>query len=91
MVSRGLEDHASFATQAARQAGHVATAYRHVLGCELVAAVRADGCDAVDLADLPVREAFELAVEVLDPDLTDRPLSDDIADATAVLDSLADV
>jgi histidine ammonia-lyase len=91
VVSRGLEDHASFATQAARQAGDVATAYRHVLGCELVAAVRALRMRRVDLADLPVRKAFELAAEVLDPDLTDRPLSDDIAHATAVLDLLADV
>jgi histidine ammonia-lyase len=91
VVSRGLEDHASFATQAARQARHVATAYRHVLACELVAAVRALRMRSASLVDLPVRTAFELADQVLDPDLADRPLSDDIDHAAAILDSLADL
>lgn len=91
VVSRGLEDHASFATQAARQARHVAVAYRHVLACELVAAVRALRMRHASLVDLPVRAAFELAAAVLDPELTDRPLSDDIANAANALDELADV
>jgi histidine ammonia-lyase len=43
------------------------------------------------LLDLPVRTAFELAADVLDPDLADRPLSDDIDHAALVLDSLAEV
>lgn len=91
VVSRGLEDHASFATQAARQTTHVATAYRAVLACELVAAIRALRMRSASLVDLPVREAFELAAAVLDPDLNDRPLSTDIDHAAAALESLAEV
>ena len=72
VVSRGPEDHASFSTQAARQAGTVAAAYRVVLGCELVAAVRALRMRAADLVDVPVREAYEQMAAVLDPSLADR-------------------
>ncbi|HEV2778596.1 MAG TPA: aromatic amino acid ammonia-lyase [Actinophytocola sp.] len=90
VVSRGLEDHASFATHAARSARHVATAYRHVLACELVAATRALRMRSASLLDLPVRTAFDRADAVLDKDLNDRPLSGDIAGAAAVLDSLAE-
>jgi histidine ammonia-lyase len=91
VVSRGLEDHASFATQAARAAGNAAVAYRHVLACELVAAVRALRMRSASLIDLPVRTAFDLAAAVLSPDLNDRPLSEDVDHAAAVLDSLAEV
>jgi histidine ammonia-lyase len=91
VVSRGLEDHASFATQAARQARHAARAYRHVLACELVAATRALRMRRASLVDLPVRAAFDAAAGVIDPDLNDRPLSDDITRAAAVLDTLAEV
>lgn len=91
VVSRGLEDHASFATQAARATHHAATAYRHVLACELVAATRALRMRDASLADLPARTAFDHAAAVLDPDLTDRPLSDDITAAATVLDTLAEV
>ena len=91
VVSRGLEDHASFATQAARQTSHVATAYRFVLACELVAAVRALRMRSASVVDLPVRDAFDLAAEVLDPNLADRPLSEDIDHAANVLDALAEV
>jgi histidine ammonia-lyase len=91
VVSRGVEDHASFATQAARAAGQAADAYRQVLACELVAAVRALRMRPADLMDLPVREAFELADAVLDLDLADRPPSDDLEAAVTLLDQLADI
>ncbi|OLF16146.1 aromatic amino acid ammonia-lyase [Actinophytocola xanthii] len=90
VVSRGVEDHASFSTQAARQAAQVARAYRQVLACELVAAVRALRMRPADLMDLPVRDAFALADAVLDPDLSDRPLSADLSAAGALLDRLAE-
>lgn len=89
VVSRGLEDHASFSTQAARQAADAAKAYRLVLVCELVAAVRALRMRQADLVDLPVREAFEAAEAVLDPALADRPLTEDLERASTLLDSLA--
>ena len=89
VVSRGLEDHASFSTQAARAATAACSAYQQVLACELVAAVRALRMRDADLVDLPVRDAFDAASEVLDVSTDDRPLTDDIARAITVLDTLA--
>jgi len=90
VVSRGVEDHASFATQAARAATQAADAYRQVLACELVAAIRALRMRPADMMDLPIREAFDLADGVLDPTLADRPLSADLEAATTLLDQFAD-
>ena len=89
VVSRGIEDHASFSTQAARAATAACGAYQQVLACELVAAVRALRMREADLVDLPVRDAFEAASAVLDESVDDRPLTDDIAAAVGVLDRLA--
>ncbi len=89
VVSRGVEDHASFATLAARAAGAAAQAYRQVLACELVAAVRALRMRPADLMDLPIREAFEMADASLDRELADRPLSADLAAAGRLLDRFA--
>ncbi|OLR91973.1 aromatic amino acid ammonia-lyase [Actinokineospora bangkokensis] len=91
VISRGMEDHASFSTQSARAATAAAAGYRQVLACELLAAVRALRLRQADLVDLPVRAAFELADEALDPGLDDRPLTADIARAAALLDALAAV
>lgn len=91
VVSRGVEDHASFSTQAARQARAAADAYRQVLACELVAAVRALRMRPADLMDLPVRDAFDLADATLDPNTADRPFSEDLPKAAALLDPLADI
>jgi histidine ammonia-lyase len=85
VVSRGLEDHASFSTQAARQGKRVANAYRVVLGCELVAAVRALRMRKAHVIDLPIREAFDLMDSVLDARLEDRPLTDDVERAAELL------
>jgi histidine ammonia-lyase len=91
VVSRGVEDHASFSTQAARQARAAATAYRTVLACELVAAVRALRMRHADLVDLPIRDAYDLADEALAPSTEDRPLSEDIATAGTLLDRFAEL
>jgi len=91
IVSRGLEDHASFSTQAARQAPAGAEALRYVLACELVAAVRALRMQAPQLADVPARAALERAASELDPALEDRSLSDDVARAADVLPQMADL
>jgi len=95
VVSRGLEDHASFSTQAARQASAAAEAFRQVLACELVAAVRAlrmsQGMRPSELVDVPAQTAFEKAAARLDPTLEDRSLTDDVARAVAVLPELAEV
>lgn len=91
VVSRGLEDHASFSTQAARQATAAAEAFRYVLACELVAAVRALRMQGGRLADVPAREALERAAGDLDPALEDRSLTDDVARAADVLPRLAEL
>ncbi|RII15083.1 Histidine ammonia-lyase [Streptomyces sp. YIM 130001] len=90
VLSRGVEEQASFASLAARQALRVAEPYRLVVGCELVAAVRALRLrDLQPEPDLPVGAAYRLADELLDDDPTDRPLTDDVTAAAGLLDRLA--
>lgn len=91
VVSRGLEDHASFSTQAARQATLAAEAFRYVLACELVAAVRALRMQGEHLSDVPARAVLERAARELDSTLEDRSLTDDVARAADVLPDLADL
>ncbi|MBE8474029.1 aromatic amino acid ammonia-lyase [Streptomyces justiciae] len=92
VLSRGVEEQASFASLAARQTLRACGAYRLVVGCELVAAVRAlrqrdHGPDP----DLPVGRALELAYSVLDEDQADRPLTGDVTAAAALLDEFTDI
>jgi histidine ammonia-lyase len=90
VISRGLEDHASFATQAARSTASAAVAYRTVLGCELLAAMRALRLGDTVLPDAPVARAFALAEERLPLVTEDHPLSPEIALAEGLVDQLAD-
>lgn len=89
VISRGLEDHASFATQAARFTTDLADLVPTVVGCELVAAVRALRAAPDRLVDAPVREAFAIADAALPRGSEDRPQRDDIAVATDLLPELA--
>ncbi|WP_422398395.1 aromatic amino acid ammonia-lyase [Streptomyces hygroscopicus] len=90
VLSRGVEEQASFASLGARQTLRVADHYRLVLGCELVAAVRALRQRGLEPdPELPVGAAFALASEVLDPRMEDRPLTEDVAVAARLLDRLA--
>ncbi|MBO0830223.1 MAG: aromatic amino acid lyase, partial [Streptosporangiales bacterium] len=89
VISRGLEDHASFATQAARFTTDLAELVPTVLGCELVAAVRALRAAPDRLVDAPVREAFAIADAALPKGTEDRPCRDDIAVAADLLPELA--
>ncbi|NYI43530.1 histidine ammonia-lyase [Nocardioides aromaticivorans] len=91
VVSRGLEDHASFSTQAARQATAAVDSFRLVLACELVAAVRALRMQDADIAHLPVGKAFDRAVEVLEPALEDRSLTADVELAAGLLPELSGI
>ncbi|MDO0933710.1 aromatic amino acid ammonia-lyase [Streptomyces sp. DG2A-72] len=92
VLSRGVEEQASFASLAARQTLRACGAYRLVVGCELVAAVRALRLrDLRPDPELPVGRALELAESVLDDDLADRPLTDDVTAATALLDRFTDI
>jgi histidine ammonia-lyase len=80
VLSRGLEEDASFASLAARQALDAVEPLRAVLACELVAAVR-----ALRMRGLPVPPE----VEELSADPVDRDLTGDLELACAQLDVLA--
>lgn len=92
VLSRGVEEQASFASLAARQTLRLADAYRLVVGCELVAAVRALRQRGLrPEPDLPVSRALELAESVLDADPADRPLTDDVTAAAGLLGRFTDI
>ncbi|MEU0116434.1 aromatic amino acid ammonia-lyase [Streptomyces bobili] len=85
VLSRGLEEAASFAGQAARQTLRATEAYRTVLACELVCAVRALRMSAVP----PEIAVFALADEALPDGTDDRPLTADVTAAAELLRLLA--
>ncbi|QNP69533.1 aromatic amino acid lyase [Streptomyces roseirectus] len=85
VVSLGLEEAASFAGQAARQSLRAADAYATLLACELVSAVRALRLRPTQ----PPTPAFTTASAALPTGTDDRPLTADIATATELLPTLA--
>ncbi|MHC3470587.1 aromatic amino acid ammonia-lyase [Streptomyces sp. 7R007] len=92
VLSRGVEEQASFASLAARQTVRACRAYRLVVGCELVAAVRAlRQRDVRPDPELPVGRALALAESVLEEDQADRPLTDDVTAAAALLERFRDI
>ncbi|AYA18307.1 histidine ammonia-lyase [Streptomyces alfalfae] len=86
VLSRGVEEQASFASLAARQTLRACEAYRMVVGCELVAAVRALRQRGIRPdPETPLAEAFALADSALEAELADRPLTDDVTAAAGLL------
>lgn len=65
-------------------------AYRTVLACELLGAVRALRLGEVDLPRAPVSRAFERAAPRLPLIREDHPLSGEIAHAELLTDEFAD-
>jgi histidine ammonia-lyase len=90
VLSRGVEDHAGFSTQSARATTEVIIAYRMVLACELVAAIRALRMRGVTPGG-PLAAAFGPASELLPADLHDRPLDDDLVVAQELLPGLTEL
>ncbi len=88
VISRGLEDHASYSTHAARLATACVPALRTVLAVELVAAVRAIRMDGGLPAGHPLAGHVGAAAARLDAATADRPLSTDIAAAESLLPDL---
>jgi histidine ammonia-lyase len=84
-LSRGLEEHASFAWQAAGQARRAVDHLRIVLALEWVAAERALRMKASDSCP-----ALRTVGERFDDRLEDRPLADDAEIAAAALPTLAE-
>ncbi len=91
VISRGLEDHASFSTHAARSTSAAISAYRTVLACELLGAVRALRLAGARLPDAPVARAFERAALRLPMVAEDHPLSGEVGLAEQIIDEFADV
>jgi histidine ammonia-lyase len=87
-LSRGTEEDASFASQAVVQIERAVDAYRTLLACELVGAVRLLRQRGVVLPAGPLADAFELAAALPAED-TDRDLRDDLEIAQRLLDALA--
>jgi histidine ammonia-lyase len=79
-LSRGVEEDASFAALAARQALDSIEDYRTILSCELVAAVR-----ALRMRGRPPSGP----VGALPHDTADRDLTGDLAQASGIVDALA--
>jgi histidine ammonia-lyase len=88
VLSRGLEEQANFSTQAARAGTDTVAAYRIVLSCELVAAVRALRLAGLRPASGPLRQAYDLAEATLDPRIEDHPLDADVDLADRLLPAL---
>ncbi|MFF5146265.1 aromatic amino acid ammonia-lyase [Streptomyces sp. NPDC013157] len=92
VLSRGVEEQASFASLAARQTLRACRAYRLVVGCELVAAVRAlRQRELRPDPGLGAGQALELAEAALEADPADRPLTDDVTAAAGLLDRFTDI
>jgi len=86
-LSRGVEEDASFASLAARQAMIAADNYRILIACELVAAVR-----ALRMQDRSTPRALQPAFEVcreLPRTYVDRDLTPDVDAAIALLPALS--
>jgi histidine ammonia-lyase len=88
-ISRGLEEHASFAWQAAWQARQAVSYVRAVIALEWVVAERALRMREVAL-DPVLAPARALAGD-FDPRLEDRPIGDDVTHAAASLPALSGV
>jgi histidine ammonia-lyase len=89
VLSRGVEEHAGFSTQSARATTEIIGAYRIVLACELVAAVRALRLRGIRPGAPGLAAAFNLAARSLPADTADRPLDSDLAAAQDLLTRLA--
>lgn len=88
VLSRGLEEHAGFSTQSARATTDAVAAYRVVVACELVAAVRALTMRGEPPKGEILRTAYERVAATINPDTADRPLDADIAAAERLLPEL---
>lgn len=88
VISRGVEEHASFAATAARRLTEAVDHFGLVLACELVAAVRALRMqDRTAPGDGELSHFHQAAAAVLPPDLADHKLTDDVHTAAALLKS----
>lgn len=90
VLSLGVEDHASFAWQAAAATRGCSDALRTVLACELVAALRAVRRHGLVVPGTAIGEVIQRCASIPD-DGIDHPLVDDLEAAERLLGELADV
>jgi histidine ammonia-lyase len=88
VVSRGAEEHASFAPQGVAQTQAAIEAYRVVLAAELIAVVRAIALSKRAPAGPGLLAAYMSARDSLPTETDDRPLDSDFTIAVGLLDSL---
>jgi histidine ammonia-lyase len=86
VISRGTEDHASFAAQGADQLRDALRAATDVVACELLSAVRALSINGT-VPDPATRlgRYFLQAQSRFNADVTDRPLGEDLSQAVSML------
>jgi histidine ammonia-lyase len=89
VLSRGVEEHAGFSTQSARATTEVIDAYRIVLACELVTAVRALRLRQARPSRPALADAFDQAAAALPTATADRALDTDLVTAQRLLPGLA--
>jgi histidine ammonia-lyase len=85
VISRGVEEHASFASTGARRLLECAEPLRLVLACELLAAVRALRMQERTPPGGELARFHLRAAAVLAPDVADRGLTTDVHSAAALL------
>ncbi|HWT33898.1 MAG TPA: aromatic amino acid ammonia-lyase [Microbacterium sp.] len=86
VISRGVENHSSFSTQAVGQLRRCLDAAYDVLACELVAAIRALELHGDRIAG-PLATFVQSLAPLVDHDPADRPLTADLAAARTFLES----
>jgi histidine ammonia-lyase len=86
VVSLGLEEHASFSTQAVWACEQMVALAPVVLGCELVAAVRALRMDPERVPGPALRPVYDAAAGALGEERADRPFDDDLAAAVRLVE-----
>lgn len=89
VVSLGMEEHASFSTQAAWASRRLAELMPDLLACELVTTVRALRFAPERLHDCPVRELYERAAAVLPDEPDDHVLGPELRAGSALIAELA--
>lgn len=87
-VSRGMEEHASFAPHSARMLGDLCDLGSIILGVELVAATRALRQAPARVAGTRAQPLFDRAAAALPASTDDRPLGGDVEIAAELLPEL---
>ncbi|WP_328296483.1 aromatic amino acid lyase [Streptomyces sp. NBC_00435] len=86
VISRGVEEHASFASTGALRLLETTEHFGLVLACELVAAVRALRMRGLlPAGEGELQDFYDRAAQALDPSVADRNLTSDIETAASLL------